>query len=373
MNFAFTDEQNSLRELAREILDKEATTARVKEVETSDEWFDRALWKQLADANLLGIAIPEEQGGMGMGFLELCVLLEEAGRSVAPAPFLPTLVYGALPIAEFGSDALKQRFLGRVATGECILTAALTDSDSDDPLRPGTRAVRDGEDWRLNGSKRFVPAAEFAERILVPADTDTGVALFLVDPSVDGVRLEHQRTSTGERISNLELSRVRVSGADQLQGEGIAAWLHERALIALCAVQVGVSERAIEITGAYVTEREQFGTPIGTFQAVQHRSADAYIDLESIRWTTWRGAWKLANGHPAPREAAVAKFWAAEGGARIANAVQHLHGGIGVDLDYPIHRYFLWTKALELSLGGAARQLAWLGKDMARSGPQELV
>jgi alkylation response protein AidB-like acyl-CoA dehydrogenase len=143
-------------------------------------------------------------------------------------------------------------------------------------------------------------------------------------------------------------------------------------LVALCATHVGVAQKALEITSAYVSERIQFGVPIGTFQAVQHRAADGYVDVEAMRWVTWRAAWKLSRGLPAERETMVAKFWCAEGGSRVVNSAQHLHGGIGVDLDYPVHRYFLWSKALEISLGSAAPQLARLGRDMARTGPQEL-
>jgi alkylation response protein AidB-like acyl-CoA dehydrogenase len=146
-------------------------------------------------------------------------------------------------------------------------------------------------------------------------------------------------------------------------------WIHERATVAVCATQIGVCERALEITAEYARERVQFGVPIGSFQAVQHRCADCLIDLESIRWTTWRAVSRLARGLPAAREATVAKFWAADGGARIASTV---HAGLGVDLDYPIHRYFLWAKSLELELGAAAPQLVRLGRDMARTGPQEL-
>jgi alkylation response protein AidB-like acyl-CoA dehydrogenase len=134
---------------------------------------------------------------------------------------------------------------------------------------------------------------------------------------------------------------------------------------------VGVSDKAIEITAGYTREREQFGVPIGSFQAVQHRLADAFIDLEAMRWTTWRAVWSLAAGLPAARQARVAKFWAAEAGSRIANACIHLHGGLGSDVDYPIHRYFIWSKAIELALGGAGPQLVRLGSDMAVTGPQE--
>jgi alkylation response protein AidB-like acyl-CoA dehydrogenase len=143
--------------------------------------------------------------------------------------------------------------------------------------------------------------------------------------------------------------------------------------VALAALQSGVSERALEITTAYVKEREQFGGPLGALPAVQHRCANAYIDLEAMRWVMWSAAWKLTAERPASRDAMIAKFWAADAGSRIATATQHLHGGMGVDLDYPIHRYFLWTKTLELALGAATPQLVKLGRDMARSGPQELA
>jgi alkylation response protein AidB-like acyl-CoA dehydrogenase len=230
----------------------------------------------------------------------------------------------------------------------------------------------------LEGQKHFVPAVHLAERILVPAATPDGGGLFLVDPHADGVDLTGHRTSSGDRLYTVTLSGVRVTARDLLGGSARsggqrASWIYERALVAICATQLGVSEKALEITSNYVREREQFGVPIGSFQAVQHRSADCFIDLTAMRWVTWRAIWKLAHGMPATRDTAVAKFWAAEGGCRIANAAQHLHGGIGVDVDYPLHRYFVWSKALELSLGGATPHLVQLGQDMARSGPQELA
>jgi alkylation response protein AidB-like acyl-CoA dehydrogenase len=222
-----------------------------------------------------------------------------------------------------------------------------------------------------------VCAAHLAQRILVPAATGEGAGIFLVDPRASGVTLTRQRTSTGEPLFSVTLSGARVDqrdvlGGDTRSGGEAANWMYERALVATCATQVGVSEKTVEQTSRYVCERVQFGVPIGSFQAVQHRLADCYVDLEAMRWVTWRAAWRLAHGVAAARETAVAKFWAAEGGARIASSAQHLHGGIGVDLDYPVHRYFLWSKALELTLGAAAPHLARLGRDMARTGPQEM-
>ncbi|MGH0038543.1 MAG: acyl-CoA dehydrogenase family protein [Myxococcota bacterium] len=377
MDFRFSEEQESIRELARSILDAEAGIDRVKEVEASDDWFDESLWKQLAEVNLLGIALPEEHGGMEMGFGELCILLEELGRAVAPLPALASLVLGGLPVAGFGSDAQRREWLPRLCRGEALLSAALVDAGSSDPSAPATRAVADGDGFVLHGDKRAVPFARVAARILVPARLANGsVAIFLVAPGADGVSLQEVRTSSGEPLFDVQLTGVRVAADEALGGPGtdgarVAAWVHDRALVALSALQVGVSDRAIEITADYTREREQFGVPIGTFQAVQHRMADAFIDLQAMRWTMWRAAWSLDAGGSGSREARVAKYWAAEGGSRIANACIHLHGGLGSDVDYPIHRYFIWSKAIELSLGGSSPQLVRLGADMARTGPQE--
>jgi alkylation response protein AidB-like acyl-CoA dehydrogenase len=371
MDFTFTEDQIAIRDLARGILEKEATQERVKQVAREPEWCDARLWATLAEAGLLGLAIPPAHGGMGLGLLELCILLEEIGRVVAPLPAWPTLVLGALPIAALGTDAQRARWLPAVAGGETILTAALAEHDVPDAP---VSARRDGASWVLDGRKRWVPAVGLAARILVAARREAGGALFLVDPKAGGVTLERRAASTGEPAFTIELAGVRVPAEDVLGGDADgaaahAAWLADRALAAVCATQVGVSERALEITARYVRERVQFGVPIGSFQAVQHRLADAYIDLAAMRWVTWRAAWRLASDIPASRETAIAKFWAADGGARIANTAQHLHGGIGVDMDYPVHRYFLWTKALELRLGAATPQLVRLGSDLARTPP----
>jgi alkylation response protein AidB-like acyl-CoA dehydrogenase len=307
---------------------------------------------------------------MGFGLTELCVLLQELGRVVAPVPVLPALVLGGLPIAEAGTDAQRRDWLVPLAAGDAILTGAFLNAASGD----AAHARRQGNAWQLDGALGLVPAADRAARILVPAATPDGVGIFLVDPKAPGVSLAARRTSRREPLFDVALAGVRVDdrdllGGDARRGAAVVVRAEACALAAVSAAQVGVCERALEMTSAYVRERVQFGVPIGSFQAVQHRLADCYIDLEAMRWTAWRAAWKLAQGEPATREVLVAKFWAAEGGARITAAAQHLHGGVGVDVDYPIHRYFLAAKTLELALGGATQQLARLGRDMARSQP----
>jgi hypothetical protein len=377
MDFSFTEEQEAIRALAAEILGAELTADRVKAAERDAAWLDAALWQKLADANLLGVAIPEAYGGMGMGFLELCVLLEEVGRAVAPGPWLATLVHGALPLAEFGSEAQRAAWLPRVAAGSAKLAAALEDAGSAEGAPPATRARRDDAGYALDGNKRAVPGAGSADLLLVPASDERGAGIYLVDPKAAGVSLTACVTSAGEPLFEVALAGVRVAadarlGGGDADGAAMLRWLRPRALTAVAALQAGVSARALRITADYVKERVQFGVKIGSFQAVQHRAADGFIDLEAMRWTLWQAAWRVAAGLPAERAAAVAKFWAAEGGSRIANASLHLHGGLGSDVDYPIHRYFLWSKALELHGGAASATLATLGAELALTGPGEI-
>ena len=329
MDFSFTEEQEALRELARKIFDDHCAHERLKAVEATPEWFDRTLWSALGAANLLGVTLPEDVGGSGLGFFELCVLLEELGRAVAPVPLWPTLVLGALPIDAFGSAAQRKRLLPGVAAGDTILSAALIEAGGDEPGSITTRATRDGGSWRLDGAKEAVPAAHLAARILVPA---RGADDVLGDPAGGGA---------------------------------IVDWLFRRAIAGLCVMGAGVADRALRMTAEYTTNRKQFGKPLATFQAVAQRAADAFIWVEGMRWTAWQAAWRLGAGQPAPEDVSIAKYWAGEGGHFTTYAAQHLHGGIGLDIDYPLHRYFLWSKQIELTLGSSVQHLARLGAAMA--------
>jgi alkylation response protein AidB-like acyl-CoA dehydrogenase len=284
---------------------------------------------------------------------------------------LATLVLGALPVAEFGSAAQQQALLPGVIDGSTILTAALQeDGDYSTPAVPATTARPDGDAWVLDGEKTYVAAAHLAARILMPARTgDAATTVFLLDPNAVGVTLEASTAITGEPLWTVHLSGVHVEGADVLGevdgGAAIVHWITDRAIAALCSTQVGVCDGALKLTAAYVSEREQFGSKIGTFQAVAQRIADAYIDTEAIRLTALQAAWRLSEGLEAEDELHIAKYWAADGGHRVVHAAQHLHGGIGLDIDYPVHRYFRWTKAMELSLGHATTHLRGLGQRIA--------
>jgi alkylation response protein AidB-like acyl-CoA dehydrogenase len=362
MDFSYSEDQQALRELARKILEERATHDRLKEVRKSGDRVDLELWRELAKSNLLGVAIPESFGGTGTGLAELVILLEEIGRAVAPLPVLPTLVEAALPIAAFGSEVQKKRWLPLVAAGDAILTAALAEGPG-----AGVAAKREGSAWRLSGRRPLVHAAHLAQAILVPARHDGRDALFLVDPKAAGVSLERAETTDEQVRPHLTLVDTPAEPlGDVARGAEALAFTLDRSRLGLCAIAVGVAERALEITARYVTERKQFDRPVGSFQAVHTRAGDAYIDLQAMRLTTWRALHLLEQGQDASDELAIAKFWASEGGARVTYAAQHLHGGIGVDVDYPVHRYYLWARQLGLHLGTGTAELARIGARLAR-------
>ena len=364
MDLSHTPDQESLRALARQVLSDHATPQRIAEVEASEDRIDRELWAALAAAGLLGVSVPEEHGGSGLGIVELCILLEEVGRAVAPVPVYATLVLGALPLAEFGSPKQRERLLRGVAGGDLMLSGALTEPRNPDPLTPTTCATADGDTWRLDGVKLAVPAAAVSAALVVPAALEgDGARLFMVDPRAAGVTLERQEMTNREVDFLVTLDGGR---GDLLDGGADALpWLVRRATVGLCAMQVGVTERALRMTAEYTSSREQFGRPLSAFQAVSQRAADAYVDVEAIRLTTLAAAWRLAQEMDADESIAVAKFWAGEAGQRVVHAAQHLHGGVGVDVSYPLHRSFLWAKQLELSLGGGTEQLLRLGTMIA--------
>jgi 3-oxocholest-4-en-26-oyl-CoA dehydrogenase beta subunit len=372
VDFDLTDEQQATADLASKLLGDKATPEALRALDRADLRFDRELWGAMADAGLLGIAVPVEHGGAGLGLLELCLVLEEVGRRIAAVPALASLAFAGLPIGRFGSPDQQAALLPPLAAGASVLTAALVEPLGD-PLRPATVARPEGDGWVLDGAKTNVPAALVADAVLVPATTPDGTTgLFVVATDAAGLSCERQATTTGTPEGQLVLADVRVGGNASLgpvdPGGTVLRWTIEHATVAVCAVMAGLSAEAIRMTGEYTSSREQFGRPIATFQAVGQRAADAYVDAHAIRLTMLQAAWRLTAGFPADREVAIAKYWAAAGGQRVVHAAQHLHGGIGVDREYPLHRYFLLAKQLELTLGGATRQLVKLGRVLADQG-----
>jgi alkylation response protein AidB-like acyl-CoA dehydrogenase len=367
MDFAYGDEQQAAIDLARQILTEQCTPQRLRALEQAGGVrFDRALWKQVADAGLLAAGLPEADGGAALGFLTVAGIVEQVGRTAAPVPLLEATVLGALPLAKFGSGAQREKWLPRLLQGDAILSAALVEPHRA-TAEPGTRARRDGAGFRLTGRKLCVPAGEIADALLVPAALEGGATgVFLVETAAQGVAQTPLETTSRqpESILTLEDAPAEPLGRPE-QGDEIVAWLELRATAALCALAVGVCSEALRLTAEYTKTRKQFDQPIATFQAVAQRAADAFIDTEAVRLTALQAAWRIDAGLPAEAAVAAAKFWAAQGGSRVVRAAQHLHGGVGVDREYPLHRYYLYARQLELTLGGATQQLRRLGRLIA--------
>ncbi|KRF21218.1 acyl-CoA dehydrogenase [Nocardioides sp. Soil797] len=371
MDFSLDEDLLSLAALAKEILDDLADTDRVREIETTDSRTDEKLWSALADAGVLGLTVPEEHDGAGLGLDALCVVLEEQGRHVAPVPLWSAGV-AALAVTRFGSPEQQADLLPTIASGESRLTLALEEYDGADPAAPRARAVAaDGDGWRLTGVKAVVPTLPGAHRVLVSATTDAGAGLFLVDPAAAGVSTTQSDTTMHDLATELVLDSTPAVALGVPGDEALSVTLRT-AGIALAAVQVGVADGAMRLAASYLSEREQFGRPLGSFQAVQHQLADCWIDIDAMRVTLWQAlaadADDPTNTDPtrvAERSGWVAKWWCDKGGLDVVHRTQHVHGGIGIDLDYPVHRHFLWGKQISSTLGGEHVALAALGSLIA--------
>ena len=366
MDFTFTPEQDEAAGLAAQILKDHATNDRMKVVEAEGSRFDVELWQDLADAELLSLAIPEEYGGAGLGLVELCRVLVEVGRTVAPVPLV---VHGPVArlLAEYGSEDQKRLWLFGAATGERVLTAAVAEDRSFAPERPATVATPDGDGYRLTGSKAIVQAGPDANLFLVPAETPNGTGVFIVEPGDEGLTVTTQQFSDRDAVSRLDLDGVLLR-PDALVGAAdgsVNERLRHLLLLAASAEQLGICEGALALTATYAKTREQFGRPIGTFQAVSQRLADGYIDTLAQRLALWQAAWRMDEGLPADTEIAIAKLWAADAGHRIAHTTVHVHGGVGIDLDGEAHRFFTSAKRYEFLHGGATEQALHIGRTLA--------
>lgn len=366
MDFTLDEQQQDVRDLAAGVIGRRADAT--APTPYGADWFDRDLWRDLAQAGLVGIAVPEEHGGSGAGFVEQCLVIEELARAAARLPMVEAAVLAALPISTFGTDEQRARLVRPWCAGELFLTSAVR---TEPTPRRRLDAEHDGRSWRLTGESAHVPLADVADRVLVEAADESGRSgWFLVDPTAAGVTRTEQSSVDRNVRWHLALDHVEVRDRDVLAGPGpdgaaLERWLDEHGVAARCVAQVGSADAALRMTATHVTEREQFGRPVGTFQAVAHRVADAYVDATAVRLTAWRAAWLLAAEEPATEALAVAAWWATEATARVGEAAMHLHGGLSVDLDYPLYRHYLGMRQTELALGGASRRLALLGDQVA--------
>ncbi len=371
MDFSFSEEQTDIRNLAQQIFNDYCKPERLKKLEQAGEYFDRELWTALCKAGLSGVAIDEAQGGMGYDFESLCILLEEAGRSVAKVALIPVLVGSALPVQKFASAQRKQQLLPGLASGEKLLTWARIEPGNSDALRPSMIARSEGDEWLLSGRKHCVPLAELADHILLAARTEAGdVLIVLVDRTQKGLSVQPQVVTSGETYFDLEFDALRISDVQILaRGATAEQWLvytERRYQTALCAMAVGLCDRMMRMTASYTSEREQFGRAVATFQAVGHRMADCFKDVECLRLTTQQAIFQLNVESESVEDAVtVAKIWCGDVCHRVSQAAQHCHGGIGVDRDYSLFRYCLMARQIELTAGSTAALTQALGDKIA--------
>jgi alkylation response protein AidB-like acyl-CoA dehydrogenase len=360
VRFAFSDDQTLLRNSARTALEERCGPARVRAAWTDPAGHDAGLWADMAKLGWLGLPFPEEQGGAGLGLVELCIVLEELGRAAYPGPYFASVVLGGLALALGGSRAQQERWIPALASGERRLSAALLEESLDwDPAATAATAARRGEGWAISGLKRFVPWAEAADAVLVPARGPEGLSLFLVDPRAPGVSLRPLTgIDPGTRWAELRLADVAV-GAEAVVGRpGTAGPLLEallrRAAVCASAEMLGAARRCLDMAVDYAKVREQFGQPIGSFQAIRHRLAEMLADVENAHGAVYYAAWHLqAGSEDAAMAASVCKSYVSEVARRVCSDAIQVHGGIGFTWEYDLHLYMKRAKALEPCYGDA--------------------
>jgi 3-oxocholest-4-en-26-oyl-CoA dehydrogenase beta subunit len=371
MDFTTTEAATDLGGLVRTITESMCTPQRQKELDRLELGapparraggrFDRNLWRTLIDSDVLSTAAPEPLGGGGFGVLEQVAVLIALGRQLAAVPYLESVVLGAGALARFGSESLQQDWATPAVNGETILAVALDGEMGQGPVR--ATATENG--YRLTGTRTQVSFGPVADGFLVPAETDSGVKVFLVAAADPGVSVMALNTTGQGSVGLLELHGVDLQAGRVVGGAEAVSWLMTLQTLGRTAFQLGVLERALELTAEYARERQQFDRPIGSFQAVAQRLADGYIDVKGLRLTLTQAAWRLSEDLPADLEVGTAAFWAADAGHRVAHTTVHVHGGVGIDLDHPVHRYFLAAKQTEFALAGATGQLLRIGRELA--------
>ncbi|MDX2677244.1 acyl-CoA dehydrogenase family protein [Streptomyces sp. NY05-11A] len=383
MDFTFTEEQQAAAEAARGVFAGVAPDAVPSPALTKGavaDGFDRALWSRLAAADLLSLLLDENSGGAGLDAIALCLVLRESAKVLARVPLLENSAAMAA-VQAYGSPQLKSSLLTRAGQGEVVLTVATNGRTGHDPAELAVTARQDGTDtmsgagdsdgqWVLDGVQTAVSWAYDADFVVVPARTGDDRSILAVVPRQhEGVELTEQISTTGERLGELRLDSARIAARDVITADDAWEWLRALLTTGTCALALGLGERALAMTSDYAGKREQFGHPIASFQAVAVQTADRYIDLRAMEVTLWQAAWRIASGAPgalpASGDVAVAKIWASDAVRRIVQTAQHVHGGFGADVDYPLHRYHAWAKHLELSLGPAAAHEEALGDLLA--------
>ncbi len=367
MNFNYNEDQQAILDTAERIFKDLCSDEQIRDLTETDALLHQKLWLQLAESGMLGLVIDETYNGSGLGLFELCMLFEVQGKYVAPIPLLSSIVECAMTIGRSDNEVIKRQVLPQIVSGECILA----------PVKAYTGLISDKQPLQLknnqlNGCSGFSPYLPCANAYVATViDAQNEQNIIYIDANSEGISIVSQTTISDESGGYLQCDAVDIS-PEQILASGDKAQLLAtaqlyRAWIALAAIQTGVLSEGLQRAAIYVSQRKQFGRPLGTFQAVSQQAADAYMDVEALRSVYYRALEDVENDNDISLSAAVAKYWVSEAGHSVGHKFLHLHGGIGQDLSYPIHRYFLWAKHCERYLGSASQIMPNLGRHIVNN------
>lgn len=354
MDFDFSETQQILINTARSFLEKEAKDI-ARKMEKTKEGYSAELWEKMANLGWMGAVFPEEYGGIGGDFLDLIAVLGEMGRALVPGPYISTLLSG-LSILKYGTTTQKNKLLPGLITGKLILTTALFTPDPNaGEIRAKERVLVEKGDYIISGTRLFVPYAHLADWFVYKADTEKGPALFLVDAKSQGIEVSLLQTIASDRQAEIALDRVRVPEENILgkgeEAESLANDLEQWGALSQSAFILGLLEKVLEMTVRHAKEREQFGQPIGGFQAIQHQCADMATEIDKVKFLTYQAAWKLSEQIPATRDISMAKARASDASRNVCLLGIKIHGGVGISEEHDMQLYFRRAKAAEIAFG----------------------
>jgi len=369
MSMAFNEEQDELRKSVRRFLEQKSSSADVRRLMETDEGYDPAVWQQMAEQlGLQGLALPEEHGGSGFGFIEQIVVVEEMGRALLCSPYFSSVVLAGTALVESGDDAAQKDLLPGIADGSTIATLAWVENPSDWTVDGiSATAKRSGDGYTIDGKKTLVLDGHTASLILVVAKADGGPSLFAIDASAAGItRKKLDSLDMTRKLASLELSGT---PARLIGNEGDAVGIMEGtlrlAIVALAAEQVGAAQKCLEMSTEYAKLRVQFGRPIGSFQAIKHKCADMLLEVESARSAAYYAAWAAADGtDELPVVASLAKAYCSDAFASAATENIQIHGGIGFTWEHDAHLYYRRAKSSEQFLGSATSHRELLAQQL---------
>lgn len=359
MDLGLSEQQELLKNAARDFLEKECPESLVREMEEDEKGYSPDLWKKMAEQGWQGLLVPEEHGGAGFSYLDLIVLIEEFGRALVPGPFISTQVGGVIPLLEGGTADQQKQYLPNIASGNAIWSLAYTEPSARfDTEGVALEVKEEGGDVVLNGTKLFVRDANVADFFTVVGRKpgtkgDDGIVLVIVDAKTSGISQTQLKTIAADKQAEVKFENVKVPAANVIPG-GAATLkkIQRKATVLECAYLVGLAQMDFDISVQYAKDRIQFGRPIGSFQAIQHKAADMVTDVDGSRFITYRAAWSVDQDEDdADMNVNMAKAWVSEATRRVVAHGQQIHGGIGFTKDYKIQLYFRRQKAAELAWG----------------------